>query len=174
MNLNTKIFFKINNLVGRNKWLDAFGRAGAEFVIVGMLGWYAASAFVDRRPDWKDVAWPIIFLAGAWLVAWLINIIIGEIVKEPRPHLTYPEAKLLFTPMMSWKSFPSDHAMSAFLIFFMAVIFNLPGAEMLLGLALWVSWGRVYSGVHYPLDVLGGLAVAVLVAGAGYLVLLRL
>jgi membrane-associated phospholipid phosphatase len=31
-------------------------------------------------------------------------------------------------------------------------------------MALWVGWGRVYAGVHYPADILGGIIMAVLVA----------
>ncbi|HLD60757.1 MAG TPA: phosphatase PAP2 family protein, partial [Patescibacteria group bacterium] len=141
MNWNAILFFKINSLVGKNRWLDAFGRAGAEFVIVAMLGWYMASSLIAARPQVAIV--PIVLLALAVVFGWVFNVGIGLLIKEPRPHVTYPQSKLLFTPMNSWKSFPSDHAMIAWLIFFMAILFALPGLEMLLPLALWVSWGRV-------------------------------
>ncbi len=168
MNLNIKLFKNINGLVGKSRFWDAFGRAGAEWVVVAMLGWYAAADFIANLPNKGAVLWPLLFLGAAWALGWLLDVFIGIIVKEPRPHVTYPESKLLFTPLMSWKSFPSDHAMSAWLILFMALVFQLPFAWALIPLALWVSWGRVYAGVHYPFDIVGGAAVAGLVAIFSY------
>jgi len=161
---NKIIFDKINAWQGRIPLLDAFGRAGAEWVIIASLGWFASSSFVVYYPDWRRaMVAPAVFLA-AWIVAWLINIAIGYFIKEPRPSVTQPDAKQLFKPLMNWKSFPSDHAMSAFLLFFFALIFALPGAWALFVLALWVVFGRMFSGVHYPVDIIGGLAVASVVA----------
>lgn len=164
MDLNTKILLKINSLSGRSKLLDSFGRAGAEWVIVAMLGWYAGAGLIDRMPDKQRVLWPLVFLLGVWCTGWLINLGLAFSVREQRPYISYPQLKTLFRPFMSWKSFPSDHSMTAFLIFFMACIFSLPGAWALGLMAIWVVWGRVYAGVHYPLDILGGAAVAGLVA----------
>lgn len=174
MNLNIKLFQSINSLVGRNKWLDAFGLAGAEWAIVVSVFWYGAAALVKVYPDWQIGLRPIVFLAGASSLGWLINIGIGRLVQEPRPHVTYPQSKLLFTPLSNWKSFPSDHAMAAWLIVFLGVIFNLPGVEVLLVLALWIGWGRVYAGVHYPFDIVGGAAVAGLCAMISFLILLKI
>lgn len=165
MNFNITLFFKINDLQAKkNRWLDAIGRAGAEWVIVAMIAWYCVAVIIDQSPDDSAIAVRLLTLALAWLVGWLLNIGIGLLVKEPRPHITYPESKLLFQPRMSWKSFPSDHAMSAWLIFFLSIGFGLYGVEALFLLALWVCWGRVYAGVHYPFDMVGGMAVASLVS----------
>lgn len=168
MNWNLRLFRKINGLVGKNSWLDAFGRAGAEWAVVAMIGWYITSDLIINLPNRQAVFWPLAFLGTAWALGWMTNVIIGLIVREPRPHLSHPDSKLLFPPLMSWKSFPSDHAMSAWLILFMAALFKLPGLEALLPLAIWVSWGRVYAGVHYPFDIVGGIAVAALIATAAY------
>ncbi len=168
MNLNIRLFFKINNLVGKSRFIDAFGRAGAEWAIIAVLGWYAASVFIEYLPSSRAVAWPLLFFGGSWILAWLISIAIGLIVKEPRPNISYPESKLLFTPTMSWKSFPSDHAMTSWLALFTALMFGLPGAWGLLPLAIWVSWGRIFAGLHYPFDIVGGVALAGLVAVIGF------
>ncbi|MCX6780452.1 MAG: phosphatase PAP2 family protein [Candidatus Magasanikbacteria bacterium] len=50
------------------------------------------------------------------------------------------------------------------MIFLMALIFGFPTAWGLLPLVLWVCWGRVYSGVHYPGDILGGATLAAFVS----------
>ena len=174
MNLNVRLFKRINALVGSSKLLDAFGRAGAELVVVAMLVWFVLSDLSAYLPSKRAALLPILFLGTAWTVGWFLDLFIGIIVREPRPHMTHPESKLLFTPLMNWKSFPSDHAMSSWLIFCIAVVFHLPFAWGLLPLALWVCWGRVYSGVHYPFDIVGGAAVAALVSTVSYYVLITL
>lgn len=171
MDLNTKLFLKINSLSGRSRLLDSFGRAGAEWLILGMVGWYVASDFIDRAPDKRLVFLPLVFLAGAWTVGWLINFLIGMSAHESRPYISYPQTKLLFKPLSSWKTFPSDHSMSVFLIAFMALLFHLPGAWALLPMALWVVWGRVYAGLHYPLDILGGITVATFALALAYCIM---
>ncbi|MDD2758080.1 MAG: phosphatase PAP2 family protein [Patescibacteria group bacterium] len=160
-----KIFFdKINSWQGKNRWLDAFGRAGAEWVVIVMVAWLMASVFVVYAPDWSAVWWLIFTLSIAWLVGWLADIGIGLFVREPRPQVNEPQIKQLFTPFSYWKSFPSDHAMTAFLIFFLMLALGLPGAWAMFILAFWVAFGRLYAGVHYPIDILGGLTVAAGVA----------
>jgi undecaprenyl-diphosphatase len=168
MNFNVKLFQKINGLVGRNRWLDLFGKTGAEWVIIGSGGWYIASVFLDQVGNRPGLILRLSALPICWLAGWLIDIFIGTIVQEPRPHITYPETKMLFTPLMSWKSFPSDHAMSAWLIFFLAAMFNVPGFEMLAVLAVWICLGRVYAGCHYPFDIVGGFFVSAFVTLVAY------
>lgn len=168
MNWNVRLFFKINSLLGKNRWLDAFGRAGAEFVIVAMLGWYVATSLVGYSARPQAAIVPVLLLAFALIFGWILNMGIGLFIQEPRPHVQFSESKLLFTPLNSWKSFPSDHAMIAWLTFFMATLFTLPGLEMLLPMAIWVSWGRVYAGVHYPFDIVGGIVVAALMTVISY------
>lgn len=41
---------------------------------------------------------------------------------------------------------------------------TLPGARWLFGWALIYSYSRIYVGVHYPLDILGGAIIGILVA----------
>jgi undecaprenyl-diphosphatase len=171
MDLNTKFLLKINGLVGKSKLLDSFGRAGAEWVVIVMIAWYIASDLIDRMPDRRLVFFPLVFLGAAWAIGWLINLLIGMSVCEPRPYISNPQTKFLFKPLMSWKTFPSDHSMSAWLMVFMAYIFHLPGAWALIPMALWLGWGRVYAGLHYPLDILGGVGVAAFAAALAYYIL---
>ncbi len=169
MSLNTRLFFKINSLLGRSKVLDFFGKVGAEYMIIAMGGYFAASLFIYDWPDFMTSGGKLLFVGCAWSLGWLINVLIGKIVREPRPHITHPESKLLFSPLMSWKSFPSDHSMSAWLLVFSAISFQLPFIWLLVVGALWVSWGRVFVGVHYPLDIIGGATVAGVVSTLFYI-----
>jgi len=158
-NYNLELFNKINGLVGRNKWLDAFGRSGAEFVVFAMFAWYMVAGWYASG-TWLGTAAYFGWLVAAWFFGWLIDLGVGALVREQRPLVGDPLVKPLFLPLMKWKSFPSDHAMTAFLFFFLTSFFGLPMAGGLLILALWVAWGRIYAGVHYPLDIVGGAVVA--------------
>lgn len=161
----------INAKTGQSPWLDAFGRAGAEWVVFGMAGWYVTISLILNFGNKFAMYLPILTFVVCSSFGLIISNTIGFFVKEARPRLRFPEIKILFWPASSWKSFPSDHTLGAFLIFFLAVVFNLPTAWSLLPLAIWVAWGRIFAGVHFPLDIVGGFALAGLLSIISYFVL---
>jgi undecaprenyl-diphosphatase len=158
--MNKSLFLKLNAKAGKNRWLDAFGRAGAEWAVFGMVGWYITISLILNFGNKTAMYLPIITFLICSGVGLIVSNVIGFYVQEPRPRLCFPEIKILFWPASSWKSFPSDHTLGAFLIFFLAIVFNFPTAWGLLPLAIWVGWGRIYAGVHFPLDIVGGLGLA--------------
>jgi undecaprenyl-diphosphatase len=114
-------------------------------------------------------------LAGlAALVAGLASSeVLKSLVMQPRPFLSLPDVRLLVSPPSSY-SFPSVNATYAFAASSGASL----TARRLLGclpvwgwgflaLAVAVSYSRVYVGVHYPGDVLGG---AIIGTSIGWLV----
>ena len=88
---------------------------------------------------------------------------IKALVDRPRPPLRYPLPKTL-VPVPHDASFPSGHAATSFAAATM-LSFAFPAlAPALLILAAAVAFSRVYVGVHYPLDIVGGAALGALVA----------
>ena len=71
---------------------------------------------------------------------------------------------LLIAPTTDW-SFPSDHATAAFAIVASFAFARLPSRAILFGvLAILIAVSRVYVGMHYVSDVLGGAGMGVLTA----------
>lgn len=86
-----------------------------------------------------------------------------DLVARPRPFWELPQARVLVTPPASF-SFPSGHSAQGLAI--ATVWFGL-GSRMgvpALVVAFLIAFSRIYVGVHYPLDVLGGMLVGVLTA----------
>jgi undecaprenyl-diphosphatase len=82
-----------------------------------------------------------------------------------RPPLVYPEPKpLVHVPHSG--AFPSGHSATAFAC---ATVLAWAAPRLAVPaflLAAAIAWSRVYVGVHWPLDVLGGAALGVLVSTA--------
>ena len=103
--------------------------------------------------------------------------VLKSIVMQPRPFVSLPDVRLLVSPSSSY-SFPSVNATYAFAASSGAsltarrLLGRLPAWGWgLLALAIAVSYSRVYVGVHYPGDVLGGallgISIGWLVASIG-------
>lgn len=82
-------------------------------------------------------------------------------VARPRPFLTLADVHCLIGKGGSG-SFPSSHAANWFAAAMAAFLYYRRSLAFMLPMALLVGLSRVYNGVHYPSDVLGG---AVLGAG---------
>jgi undecaprenyl-diphosphatase len=104
-------------------------------------------------------------VAASAVTADLISYALRQVTNRPRPPSVYAEPKPLVGVPHS-DSFPSGHATIAFTCA-TTLSFAAPrAAPGFFLLAAAIAWSRVYVGVHYPLDVLGGAALGVLIATA--------
>ena len=145
----------------RVDWLDPIfaglsriGNWGLVWLVLALLG-----AWIWRKPNLP------IRVAAAVLFANLIALALKGLTSRDRPAITNPEPPpLVRTPLDL--SFPSGHAASSFAAALILARAAPSRAPIFFALAVAISFSRVYVGVHYPVDVLAGAVLGVLVATA--------
>ena len=108
---------------------------------------------------WGDLFMTVLSVAVADLSATALK----ALIDRPRPPFRYAEPKPLVA-VPNDGSFPSGHAATSFAAATMLSFASPRLAPFLFLLAAAIGFSRVYVGVHYPLDVVGGAALGVLVA----------
>jgi undecaprenyl-diphosphatase len=114
-------------------------------------------AILWRRP------WFFVALVTATLAADGLSYLLRQWIGRDRPPLVYEEPRPLVGLPHSG-AFPSGHAASAFAAATVIAWASRRLAVPAYVLAALVAWSRVYVGVHWPLDVIGGAALGTLVA----------
>lgn len=99
------------------------------------------------------------------------NIILKELVARPRPY-TVLENLVSLIGTAGGYSFPSGHTSSSFAcasaVCFMLKKTDLKWSWLLLVFAAVMGFTRLYVGVHYPTDILGGAVLGVFYGYAGF------
>ena len=173
---DAEAFRSINNFAGRSPFLDTVGIFGARWLIAVMFLAVAIRAVIAvRRPESRRVA--AVFAAAearalvAGGLAFVGNWLFSLLVFRPRPFVTLMDVHLIVSKPLTPHSFPSAHSSAAFALAFTMLLVNVPFGLLMLLCACAVAFGRVFVGVHYPLDVVMGLFVglfwALAVHGAG-------
>jgi undecaprenyl-diphosphatase len=145
---------------GREPWLTWWMRmlsvAGSGLIEIPFALLLILGLALRKR---KVEAW---WYTAAALSGWALYALAKLAVERPRPHVI---PRLMHGA--GWYSYPSGHAMLAPIIFGLGIIVwaapspspALRRAALALAafLALGIGFSRVYVGVHYPSDVVGGL-----------------
>lgn len=160
MNFDYQIFKLINNLAGKSQYLDWLGIFTAKYLIFIIAIFFILYLIIKGWQNFKSVILKA-FFSGA--LAYTINFLIGLIYFRPRPFVLNEATKLIDKSPLE-KSFPSDHTAIAFALAFSLYFYNKKLGGVLLFLAFLVGLGRIYVGVHYPSDILGGILVGFLSA----------
>ncbi|MFJ8917862.1 undecaprenyl-diphosphatase [Streptomyces sp. LamerLS-316] len=168
-NPDVSLLYDINGLAkAAPTWFDRVmefvGEFGIMFGMVLAVLWCWWS--VRRRGTTEDSVTAVAGLVWAPLaagIALLINIPIRGFVERPRPFFDHKGLEVLVAGKTDF-SFVSDHATMAMAIAVGLFVANRKFGLVAIGLALLEGFCRVYMGVHYPTDVIGGFALGTAVA----------
>lgn len=152
--MDTQLFLLIHGLAGLSPILDGIGIFFAKYAIY-ILVLALALGIVYRRKSLAHIALAVVS-------ALAINHVIAYFFFRPRPFVTLYTSPLIDSVSNASKSFPSDHTAVAFAA---ATVCALAFPRLILpgyACALTIGLARIFVGVHYPGDILGGIGVGIL------------
>lgn len=98
--------------------------------------------------------------------SWLFSFLIKILLNLPRPYLRFPqEVSQLFNYADGMRSFPSGHATLFMSLGVILYLYHKPAGTIFIILAFLISFARVISGVHFPIDIMAGWFIG---AGISY------
>ncbi|QHC26087.1 phosphatase PAP2 family protein [Streptomyces sp. GS7] len=144
-----------------NRAMEFLGEYGivAALGVLCLIAWWAAR----RRPDGPAAIAGLLWAPLAAGLALLANIPIRGFVGRPRPFKEHAGLDVLI-PGKTDFSFVSDHATLTMAVGVGLFVAHRKYGLIGIGLALLEGFSRVYLGVHYPTDVIGGFALGTAVA----------
>ncbi|GAA2706780.1 MULTISPECIES: phosphatase PAP2 family protein [Streptomyces] len=160
------LLYDVNGMAkGAPHWVDRVMEFVGEYGIV--LGFAVLMLFawwnVRRKEDAPCGTAALLWSPLAAGIALLINIPIRGFVRRPRPFLEHQGLDVLVQGKTDF-SFVSDHATLTMALGVGLFVANRKYGAIGIGLALLEGFSRVYLGVHYPTDVIGGFALGTAVA----------
>ena len=152
--MNSELFLTLNSFAGRYWPVDYLAIFLAELLIFFLI---AASTIVI----FKIVRWQgLLLLFISIILSFVFSLIIGVFFFEARPGVLYQINQL--TQTLDPFSFPSKHATVAAAVAVNVYSVNHRLGYWVFGLAVLIGTARVFTGVHYPTDIIAGLIVGII------------
>jgi undecaprenyl-diphosphatase len=168
--MNETIFYFFYNLAHQSSTTDSvivFLAHTLPFLVLMLVGLFllfhhdmfkaesVLEIVLKKKREFFRILFSVFF---AWLASYLLKLFFAN----PRPFDVLSDVQALL--IESGHAFPSSHAAFfsalAFSIFFM----HKKAGYVFMLFALIIGLARIAAGVHFPIDILGGLALGALVA----------
>lgn len=142
---------------GVMKFITSFGNAGWFWIVLGLV-----LAFI---PKTRKIGLTI-------CLALIINLIVCNLALKPLIARERPYVLANIVPIIGEQSdysFPSGHTSASFAAAFALFLYNKKWYGIsALAFATLIAFTRLYLYVHFPTDILGGIAVGVIAAVGAY------
>ncbi len=164
MPIDVKIFYFFNNLVEQSRIFDVLVVFLAGYFQYFLIAIFLLLLFFSgyAKPEKLRLFWVTVISV---IVARLgVVELIRFFYHRPRPFVTYQVHQLISEN--DW-SFPSGHSAFFFAMAMAIYLYNKKWGVWFFTAAILINISRIFAGVHYPSDILGGAVVGIAV---GYLV----
>jgi len=144
-----------------NDWIIVFSASRLHVVVIVLAVVFVAYASKHTR---KRVLLLSLFSLAASLI---LSRIVSQFYYSPRPFVTDEIIPLI--QHVADNGFPSDHMLLVSTITVVVLMYTRSLGSILIVLSVLVGLGRVFSGVHHPVDILGSVIIAVIAVLVSYL-----
>lgn len=135
------------------------GRSFTGFCARWVIYLFIPYVLVSRKLlGWRGVG----VVAWTALVAFALSTGLAAFIGRVRPYAAIAGIQAIVPPNIQAGSFPSSHTAVAVGVAAALMALQVPiGVVAIIGAVL-VAFGRIAAGMHYPSDVLGGIAIGLL------------
>jgi undecaprenyl-diphosphatase len=174
LRLDLKTFFRINNQ-WQHPWLDAVLPWVREPFIWAPLYLFLA-VFITINYKWRGFFWIVLFIVCFGIAdqtSGFLKDAVGR-VRPCRDPLIQQFVRVLVSYCPISGSFTSNHAANHFALgTFCFITLREPFGRFAWLFYVWaiaIGYAQIYVGVHYPLDILGGALLGIMIGllGAGF------
>lgn len=153
--MNYHLFQVVNGAAGRSDSVDDLFEWSAVWLIYAL----AATAAIPVLARLRQGRAALVRVVASLGLAFAVGQAVAALSTEVRPFQTHPVHQLI--PHAAGPSLPSDHASAAFAVAFAVGAFlSRRWGVALSVLATIIGFARVWTGVHYPGDILVGALIA--------------
>lgn len=167
-NLNEQLFFFINGKVGSSHFLDSFFLFVTTYTLPILFALVFLWFFVVIPRKQKTIPDKILAYRNAFnllvsvLFTWVLVEALKGFVSFPRPFQILEGVRLI-SPYGSFDSFPSAHSAFSFaLASFVFLESKIVGVTLFV-FAVLIGISRIFVGVHFPLDVVVGALLGIVI-----------
>lgn len=156
MNIDLYFFNLINRFAKKHLWMDYLAIFFAEYLC------YILIAFLFFYSFGVNFGIFLISIFAGVFSRFVLNELVYLFYKRKRPPDSTDVNLLIKKP--KYPSFPSGHTSFLFAVSFSLMFFDMTLGVIFVALSFLISLSRIFSGVHWPSDILVGIVAGALSA----------